>query len=514
MEFRILGALEVSEGGRSLPLGGTKQRAVLAVLLLHADEVVSTERLIDDVWERPPATVKAVLQGYISKLRKALPPETLLTRGPGYLLRLEPHELDLRRFERLVEEADNAAPALAAGKIREALALWRGPPLADFAEEPFAQAAVARLEELRLLAIEKRIAADLELGRQAEVVAELEGVIAEHPLRERLRGQLMLALYRSGRQAEALGAYREARRTLVDELGIEPSPALQELERAILRQDPALESAHSAAPERSILVLPLDEAGLDVLLRLAEPLAQRPPREVILARPVAETGDLGRTAALVHKRRETMLARGFSVRAAAFVSQAPGEDIVRLATEERVDLLLVDGAPELLEEAPLATLLAQAPCDVGVLFDRDQTLAPGPVLVPFAGTDNDWAAVELAAWIAGSQGVPLRLAGPAGGGRDASRLLARASLLAQRVLGVAAEPLLVDPGEEGLLRVAGEAALLVLGVPGRLGEASARLAVARQARLPTLLVRKGLRPGGLAPAESYTRFTWTLGKSG
>ena len=199
-----------------------------------------------------------------------------------------------------------------------------------------------------------------------------------------------------------------------------------------------------------------------------------------------------------------------SVRAAAFVSRAPGEDIVRLATEERVDLLLVDGALDLLDEPPLATLLALAPCDVGVLLGRDQTSAPGPVLAPFAGTDNDWAAVELAAWIAGSQGVPLRLAGPAAGERDASKLLARASLLVQRVLGIAAEPLLVEPGEEGLLRAAGEAALLVVGVPGRLGGESVRLGVARRARPPTLLVRKGLRPGGLAPAESYTRFTWTL----
>jgi DNA-binding SARP family transcriptional activator/DNA-binding beta-propeller fold protein YncE len=251
MEFRILGPLEVCEDGRPLPLGGGRQRALLALLLLHRNEVVATERLIDELWgERPPETVAKVLQGYVSQLRRVLEhdggePRRLLTRPPGYLLRLEPGELDAERFEQLVAQARRAfaggEPAEAAECLRAALALFRGSPLAEFAFEPFARAEIVRLEELHLVALEERIDTDLALGRHADLVGELEGLVAAEPLRERLRGQLMLSLYRCGRQAEALEAYRDARRALVDELGLEPSEALQELERQILSHDPALE---------------------------------------------------------------------------------------------------------------------------------------------------------------------------------------------------------------------------------------------------------------------------------
>src|SRR5581483_7145322 len=214
---------------------------------------------------RAPGERLAVAQGARPRRRPARHP-------PERLIKLVPHQLDLDRFERLVEDAGAAEPEEAAGRLREALALWRGPALADFAYEPFVQAAIGRLEEVHLLAIEMRVDADLALGRHAALVAELDALAAEHPLRERLRGQLMLALYRSGRQAEALAAYQTARRTLVDELGIEPSAALQELERAILRQDPALELAKTAAPERSILVVWLGDGSAEPLLAVAEPL--------------------------------------------------------------------------------------------------------------------------------------------------------------------------------------------------------------------------------------------------
>ena len=249
MEFRILGPLEVrSESGLKHELAG-KQRALLAVLLLHADEAVSTDRLVGALWgERPPDTAGKALQVYVSRLRKLLEPDArdlLVTRPPGYVLQLGAHELDLRHFERLREEARSAAadgdPATAEARLGEALSLWRGAPLADLAQEPFAHTEIARLEELRLLAVEERNEALLELGRHTDVIAETEALIAAHPLRERLRAQLILALYRSRRQAEALDAYQAARRALVDELGIEPSPELQELERRILRQDPSLE---------------------------------------------------------------------------------------------------------------------------------------------------------------------------------------------------------------------------------------------------------------------------------
>ncbi|MGI8480347.1 MAG: BTAD domain-containing putative transcriptional regulator, partial [Gaiellaceae bacterium] len=249
MEFRILGPLEVLENGRQVDLGGAKQRALLAVLLLHANEVVSTDRLIDALWEEDaPETGRKALQVYVSQLRKALGKERIATRSPGYRLQVERDELDLARFQRLLEE----------GKPREALSLWRGPPLADFAFERFAHSEIARLEDLRLAGLEDRIEADLGIGRHAALVGELEAIVRQHPLRERLRAQLMLALYRSGRQAEALEAYQDARQALVEELGIEPGRALRELQQAILQQDDALDV--EIAVERSPDARPPDPA--------------------------------------------------------------------------------------------------------------------------------------------------------------------------------------------------------------------------------------------------------------
>ena len=239
------------ERDRPLVLGGRKQRSLLAVLLLHANDVVSTERLIDEPWgESPPATVTKSVQVYVSRLRKQLGEGRLLTRTPGYVLRVDASELDVTCFERLVAEAGSADPATAAMKLREALALWRGPPLEDLAYEPFAQAPIARLGELRLAALERRIDAELATGRHAELAGALDELVREHPLRERLRGQLMLCLYRSGRQAEALEIYQAARTAFVDELGIEPGRGLRELHQAILQQEPGLELRAAAEPAR------------------------------------------------------------------------------------------------------------------------------------------------------------------------------------------------------------------------------------------------------------------------
>ncbi len=235
MEFQILGPLEVRDNGQAVAIGGGKQRALLALLLLRPNEVVSNDTLIDELWHgEPPDTARKALQVHVSNLRKALGDDRIVTQAPGYRLRLEPGELDLERFETLRGEGG-------AEGLRRALALWRGAPLADFAYEPFAQAERARLEELRLTTIEQRIEADLRLGRHADLVSELEGLVGAEPLRERPRAQLMLALYRCGRQADALETYQAARRVLVDQLGIEPGRTLQELEREILRQEPALD---------------------------------------------------------------------------------------------------------------------------------------------------------------------------------------------------------------------------------------------------------------------------------
>lgn len=262
MEFRILGPLEAVDGGRKLTLGAAKQRALLAVLLLHPNEVLSADRLVDELWvDRPPETAVKVVQVYVSQLRKALGEnDRLLTRPPGYLLRVEQHELDVARFETLFEEGRRALaagdPRRAAAALRDALALWRGPPLADFVYEPFAQDDVARLEERRLAAVIERVEADLALGRHADLIAELEVLVDQHPLHERLRGQLMIALYRAGRQAEAIQAYQAGRQALGAELGLEPGEALRELERAILTQDPALDLAGPAPDVSSTNVDP------------------------------------------------------------------------------------------------------------------------------------------------------------------------------------------------------------------------------------------------------------------
>ena len=241
MEFRLLGPLEVLAGGGPLPVGRRKQRALLALLLLNANRVVARDRLIDDLWgDDPPETAPKALQVYVSQLRKLMPAGMLVRRPPGYVLVVPPEAVDLLRFEQLVAAAHAAEPRLASGLLHEALALWRGPPLAEFAGEPFGPAEAARLEELRLATLEERIEVDLALGRHDGLVTELETLVAEHPHRERLRQQLMLALYRSGRQAEALGAYGEARDAL-DELGIEPGAGLRGLERQILVQDAALD---------------------------------------------------------------------------------------------------------------------------------------------------------------------------------------------------------------------------------------------------------------------------------
>jgi YVTN family beta-propeller protein len=274
MDFRILGTLEVRDGSRPLMLGGEKQRALLAILLLHRNEVVSADRLIDELWgESPPAGARQTLRAYVSKLRRAMGPNgashavpgasngtpgegVLLTKARGYLLQVASGELDLERFAEGTERGRDALvggkPDEAARLLREALSLWRGAPLAEFTYAPFAQPAIAQLNELHLAAVEERIDADLALGHARELVGELRDLVGHHPLRDRLRVQLMLALYRAGRQAEALEVYQNFRRALSEELGLEPGPGLQQLELAILNRDPGLDLPAGAKAPRAI----------------------------------------------------------------------------------------------------------------------------------------------------------------------------------------------------------------------------------------------------------------------
>jgi hypothetical protein len=263
---------------------------------------------------------------------------------------------------------------------------------------------------------------------------------------------------------------------------------------------------------RSILLAPLG-GGLGRLVEVAEPLAREPVRELLLAATVADARELGQASRRLYEHREVLLARGAQARAAAFTSITPGADLVRLATEQDVDLLLVDAPERLLEDGRLLTMLDQAPCDVAVLVGDG--IGPGPVLVPFTGAAHDWAAIELGAWLARNTGVPLFVAGASTGvgGRDASRLLASVSLAVQQALGVAAEPLLVEPAPAALTETAAGSGVVVVGLTDRWrqeGLGRVRTALAARAPGSTLLMRRGVRPGGLAPREQATRFTWTI----
>jgi len=518
VEFSILGPLEVVRDGRPVPIGGTRERALLSLLLLRANEAVTPDRLIDELWgDPPPRTARKSLQVRVAGLRRALGADVLVSRGGAYAIQLDTSQLDLHRFEQLLSNGARALadgnPRLAVSELREALALWRGPALAEFAYESFAQPAIARLEELRLTALELRIDADLALARHAHVIGELKDLVAVHPLRDRLQGLLMLALYRDGQQAEALEVFRHARDLLVAELGLEPSPALRQLEQSMLRQEPSLDLA-VLLPERSILVVSQDIDRLGELIAFAETLGRRPARELLLARLVRDSVDVPAAAALLNEHREVLLVRGVAARTITFTSHAAGDDLVRVAMEQDVDLLLVDGKRLPEQHAVVETLLRRAPCDVAVLLGDESEFRTGPVLVLFAGGDHDWSAVELGAWIAGARDVPLRLAGPAEGTeRDASRVLASVSLAVQRALGIAAEPVLVSPAEEEVLAATAGAGTVVIGLPERWhrdGLGQVRSAVVTRAKPPVLLVRRGLRPGGLAPREDLTRFTWTL----
>jgi DNA-binding SARP family transcriptional activator len=503
--FRLLGPLEAE--GVALPVG--KPAALLARLLLDANRVVPVETLIASLWGEPvPPSANKVLQAYVSQLRKVLGAERIETRAPGYAVHTGRGEVDLDRFEELTESArGTASPARRTELLREALGLWRGPALQEFRGEPFAGPAGRRLAELRLAALERRIEAELELGEHERVVGELEALVADEPLREPLRAALMLALYRCGRQAEALERYREGRRLLVEELGIEPGPALQELERSILRQDPRLvERVPHEEPARGPVV------GVGAALgQLLAPLCAG-GRELVLVELAADAPGLSDANARLDVARAALA--GTVVRTAAFTSSRPAEDVARLADDQGAELLVVaaplDPPPARCDVAVATGPSATEPSNTLLLAQELLAFEPSaPVLVPFGGGREEWAALELGAWLARAHGLPLRLLGTeaTGGRRDASRTLASASLALQRFAGTAAESALVRPGAEGILGERGS--VIVASLPGDSLDATRR-ELAERTTVPLLLVRSGLRPGGLAPDRTLTRFSWSL----
>ena len=512
LDFRVLGPLEVVGDQEVVPLGGPKQRAVLAILLLGANRVVPIERLVDDLYgDASPASALTQIHAHISQLRKLLDParEIVETRSPGYVLRLDPEQLDLRRFERLAAEAAaTSEPAIQAERLRAALALWRGPALAEFADEPFARPAIARLEELRLKAFEDRVEADLALGLHGDLTGELEELVAGHPLRERFRAQLMIALYRSGRQAEALAVYRATRQTLVEEIGIEPGPLLQQLERAVLQQSSTLELPE-AAPVRTVLVAASTDASVDWSLAVALPLVRAEQGELMLLRPVESEAALASAAAAVNETRRGL---DLGARGAAFTTSDAGRDIVRIAMSYDVELVLLDAAGDVVAGVA-ADVLVGSPTDVMIVTAPVDFTSGDGVFVPFGGTDHDWAALELGARLAASCQLPLRLVGqrslPARIG-DASRLLADAAIAVQRLVDVDCTPLLAD-SEELVDAVAG-ATVVAVGLSPRWQRdgLGATRRVLLEAAVPVVLAHRGPRPGGLAPRAAQTQFTWSL----
>jgi DNA-binding SARP family transcriptional activator len=521
MEFRILGPLEVADGGRAVALGGLKQRTLLALLLLTPNRPVSVDRLVDAIWPGdPPAGSSNALQYHVSQLRKALGDAApIVTQEPGYLIRVDSEQLDLLRFEQLVAEAESAEPARASRLLGDALGLWRGEAFVELADDVASLGEVQRVEAARLAALERRIDADLELGRHLALVPELEALVRTYPLHEGLVAALMRALYAAGRQADALDVYRTTRRTFDTELGIEPSPFLRELERSILRQDPELALDQPPSERgRSILVLVGDVECAPDLLAIAEPLAAGSGRELILVRFTDASDELAAATSSLAEQRAAIVGRGIPCRVAAYTTAAAGAEAALLATDRAVDLVLSGTPQEFLANSlgePLASLLERTPCDVGLLT-AGTGAGDGPVVVPFGGAEHDWSAVELAAWLASSVGTTLRLLGteadPTHGRRDASRLLARASLLVQQVVGIVTEPRLIQPGDAGVVEAAADARLLVIGLSDRWrdeGIGAVRASVADAAPAPVLFVRAGLRSRGLAPSRTMTRFTWT-----
>ena len=521
LAFRLLGPFAVERDGVALDLGAPRQRALLALLALHAGETLSVDRLVDELWgETAPKTAPHVIQVYVSHLRRVLagaPGEPVIeTRGPGYALVAPPEAFDLARFEQLLAAgraaltADRAEDAAAA--VATALGLWRGGLLDDLPNEGFVLAEARRVAELRLAAVELQLEVAVARGPTPADVAELRSLAAEHPFRERVHELLIRALAGSGRQAEALDAYGAVRQALDAELGIEPGPALRAAQAAVLRQ----QVAPVAPPRGAVVAVALQPSRLAAVGRAADGLATATERDVVLACILAR--DDGAAPDLAGAAREAATVRGgltSVARSAAFAARDRGAAVAGFAAEHDAELLVLDvaglGGPDGRLPGPLVEALEGITADV-VLVPGEAASGAGAIAVPFGGTPHDWLAAEIGALLARAGGGGLRLIGATADDDDASRLVARAALALQRALGVDAEPVLAAPGDGGVLAAAAGAEV-VLGVSERWraeGLGRVRAAIAEAA--PALVVRAGIRPGLLAPPAAATRFAWSVAR--
>ena len=501
LAFRVLGQLEAERDGVLVQVGGAKQQALLALLVLDLGRPISAPRLIDGLWggDAPQSAAKA-LQLYVSQLRKVLGSDAIVTRDDAYLVPARNVTLDLREFESLAESGRSQAsarrPADAAARLAAAQALWRGDALEGL-DAPGLAPARARLDELRLVVQELLFDVRLSLGEHAAVLPDLTLLSRRYPLRGRLHEQLMLALYRDGRQIEALEVYRQLRDKLRDEVGLEPHARLRDLERAILQQDRQLDAPEVREAERAVVAV---GASPDRLASLLAPLARETAAELILLTLAADRGGLAEASKRLERHRSAR------VRVAAFVSRRPGVDVARLAAEEGAELVVLDTPPSALAE-PVPAGLREAACDVALFVDAAAGLPTAAVTVLFGGADDDWRALELGAVFARAWSVPLRLAGV----ENASALLARAALVVQRFAAVPTSPALFAPDDPATLAAAAAGSLLVAGAgsatTGALPPSRSRLGALG---LPVLLLRPGVRPGVLAPAHTFTRFSWSL----
>jgi DNA-binding SARP family transcriptional activator len=516
LRFGVLGPFQVEDDGRPVMLGSARRWALLALLTLNAGRVVGVERLVDALWgESPPRTAVHVLHVYVSDLRRSLPEGVLVTAPPGYLLRVPAGAVDLADFERLVSRGREALsagdPAGAVALLDEALALWRGPVLADLADAGFVQVEARRLDELRLAARELRATAGLARG-DPDLVPQLLDLVGEHPFRERPHALLMRALAAAGRQAEALEVYATVRARLADELGIEPGAELRAAQTAVLRQEAA--PVQLATPTGVVLAVGGDPRRLGELALAASRPAAAAGRELLVAAVLdartSTPGDLTTTAAAALTAQRSTPGPG---RSAAFRSPNLADHVTALAAEHDADLVVLDAAGLIGPQGYLADWVVAALSDVTadvVLLPNDPPTTGLPFAVPFGGTEHDWAAAELAALLAKASGSALRVIGAHTEHDDASRLVARAGLAIQRAVGVTVEPILTEATVPGLLTaLAGTTA--VIGVSERwrsegLGPFRQQLADARPG---TLLIRRGLRPGLLAPPTFGTRFAWS-----